>query len=380
MKNIIKKSSLCLGVLILVCAFVYADTSVSDLGVYSPLFEGDLTCTSCVSDTDINQTSVQKRVSSFCSAGSSIRQVNEDGTVVCETDDEGISSCSVCNNDFLQLIGGEITGIVHFDDNSGDSPSLYFEDGDSSYDAYLRYDSGSGLDIMSDEGVYIYAYNTGNDVRIWSDDDDVYIDADSWIKLDTLSSGGIDFEVGNLGCNIDDDGDINCDGNKNARIYVEELDQFLYTHAVESSTVDFYERGVSELKGNSLVVEVSKNFQYVISRNKELMVFVTPLDPCILYVSDSKWDSFTVSSMEGQNSCKFNWIAYAYRDTYEDIKMMTAGKQFTDEERTMIKEYKDKMDPEGFNDKIMHENKLAKRDVNEEERASGIIGFLGGIF
>ncbi len=39
------------------------------------------------SDTNVN--SIQRRVASSCSAGSSIRVINNDGTVVCETDDSG---------------------------------------------------------------------------------------------------------------------------------------------------------------------------------------------------------------------------------------------------------------------------------------------------
>jgi trimeric autotransporter adhesin len=49
----------------------------------------NLVCTSCVSQTDIDQTSVQRRVSGTCAAGSSIRVISQDGTVTCETDDTG---------------------------------------------------------------------------------------------------------------------------------------------------------------------------------------------------------------------------------------------------------------------------------------------------
>jgi hypothetical protein len=60
----------------------------------------DFECSGCIDAGDIDANQVQRRVSGSCSAGSSIRIINSDGTVTCETDDAGdtVASCSDVDN------------------------------------------------------------------------------------------------------------------------------------------------------------------------------------------------------------------------------------------------------------------------------------------
>ncbi len=68
-----------------------------------------------ITSSDIDSSSVQERVSDSCSSGSSIRVIKAGGTVICEPDNTGISSCSNCDRRFVNEYGDWMRGYLNAD-------------------------------------------------------------------------------------------------------------------------------------------------------------------------------------------------------------------------------------------------------------------------
>ncbi len=105
-----------------------------------------------LTNADIDTASIQSRVSSTCAVNSSIRAINQDGTVVCEPDDSGASytagaGISISGNTISATTGGastvdwsELTGVpAGFLDGTDDTAVLT-----SAFTYLLRVHSGAG--------------------------------------------------------------------------------------------------------------------------------------------------------------------------------------------------------------------------------------------
>lgn len=67
-------------------------------------------CNSCIGANDINANEVQRRISGVCAIGSSIREIQPDGAVICEPDDLGSGSGGGDITDVWPATGSGLTG------------------------------------------------------------------------------------------------------------------------------------------------------------------------------------------------------------------------------------------------------------------------------
>lgn len=91
-----------------VAALPLADGSVTTLKLAADAVDGTKILAGAVAASDVNAAQVQLRVSGVCAAGSALRVVNQDGTVVCETAGGDISGVTAGAG----LTGGGTSGTV----------------------------------------------------------------------------------------------------------------------------------------------------------------------------------------------------------------------------------------------------------------------------
>jgi len=90
------------------------------------------------------------------------------------------------------------------------------------------------------------------------------------------------------------------------------------TYCMEASTVRFYDEGKDTLVNGEKRIDLDPIFLETIEG--ELYIYVTPLGPASLYISEKGTNYFVVKSVQG-NDVEFNWMVSATRKGYAGVRL-----------------------------------------------------------
>jgi len=123
-------------------------------------------------------------------------------------------------------------------------------------------------------------------------------------------------------CNIDNSGDLNCTGTKNAVVPIDGGARKVAMSAIESPKNWFEDFGSAQLVSGSAVVALDADFIQTVNTEREYMVIPVPNGECKgLYVTNKKATSFEVRELGGgTSSIRFDYRIVALRRKYEDIR------------------------------------------------------------
>ena len=337
-----------------------------------------------------NTTYLQRRVSSSCTAGSSIRAIAADGTVTCETDD----GATYTAGDGLDLAGNEFavdvtdirgTGLSETsndlevattyrlpqtcangqiaewngstwqcgDDDTGGGAHDHWGETWSGSGTGLTLSAGStglsaygnsyGVHGTSDGGSGVYGYGATG-VR-GGGSTGIYGSGSSWAGffygdvgvngiLKTYTAADIaavrgDFNVINLdgsGGDFHAAGDISCGGTKSSIAETADYRQRTL-YAIESPEVWFEDFGSAALVNGVITVTIEPIFAQTVNLTEDYHVFVQVYGNAEVYVANRTSTQFEVHLRDGDPNVEISYRIVAKRLGYENVRLESASEK-----------------------------------------------------
>jgi len=125
-------------------------------------------------------------------------------------------------------------------------------------------------------------------------------------------------------CNIDNHGNLNCTGTKNAVVPIYGGKRKVAMSAIESPQNWFEDAGSAELVNGSVVVTLDPDFIETVNTALDYKVFPVPNGDCKgLYVTKKTATSFEVRELNGgRDSVRFDYRIMALRKNYEKVRFV----------------------------------------------------------
>jgi len=135
---------------------------------------------------------------------------------------------------------------------------------------------------------------------------------------------GPSFSSGSPGgsCDIDQGGNLNCTGTKNAVVPLDGGKRIVAMSAIEAPQNWFEDAGSAHLVSGAAVVSLDSDYLQTVNTEREYQVFLTPYGDCKgLYVANRTANSFEVHELGGGTaSLSFGYRIMALRKKYEEVR------------------------------------------------------------
>jgi hypothetical protein len=182
-------------------------------------------------------------------------------------------------------------------------------------DAGSNNDSGGaivGVTGSVDDGIAgFFANNSANG------DDTVSI-----LSLNAASKRPLYVGAPNGYCYVDETGDLNCSGSKNAVVPIDGGARIVAMSAIESPVNWFEDAGSAQLVNGAAVVKLDRDFMQTVNTEMDYKVFPVPNGDCRgLYVTNKTATSFEVRELgSGTSNVAFDFRIMAVRRNYENVR------------------------------------------------------------
>ncbi len=149
-----------------------------------------------------------------------------------------------------------------------------------------------------------------------------------WDSLDVYAFSGasnpflaFNFATGQS-CYVDNLGNLNCTGSKNAVVPIDGGKRIVAMSAIEAPQNWFEDAGETELVDGGAVVRLDSSYSQTVSTDANYQVFLTPYGDCRgLYVTHRTANSFEVHELGGGTSTlEFGYRIMALRKNYETVR------------------------------------------------------------
>jgi hypothetical protein len=124
-------------------------------------------------------------------------------------------------------------------------------------------------------------------------------------------------------CEVDNNGNLACDGTKSAVVPVDGGSRKVALYAVEAPENWFEDFGSGQLSNGSARIQLEPTFAQTVNTDLDYHVFLTPRGECEgLYVTDLTPGGFEVRELHhGSSSVAFDYRIVAKRKSYESIRL-----------------------------------------------------------